>query len=135
MSIHVEHSGITDLASDLRKIPPMAVKDMHGIVKDAARIGGMEARANARRTAGEHGKHYPSSITWDRSASSFYGFGGGSISAEYGPDSGRPQGGMSFEHGSRNQPPHNDLAKSADLVGPALAGEVRSALDDWFWPA
>lgn len=133
--IRVEHSGITDLASDLRKIPPIAAKDMVGIVKQAARIGGLEARANAKRTAGAHGKHYPSAITWDRSASAFIGFGGGSYQAEYGPESGKKQGEMSFEHGSRNQRPHLDLAKSADLVGPAMAGELRSAMDDWFWPA
>lgn len=135
MTIRVEHSGITDLASDLRKIPVIAAKDMTGIVKDGARIGGLEARANAKRTSGTHGKHYPSAITWDRSASTFFGFGGAAYQAEYGPESSRKQGEMSFEHGSRNQPPHHDLAKSADLVGPAMAGELRSAMDDWFWPA
>lgn len=132
--IHVHYAGFSDLASDLRKIPVIAVKDMVGIVKTAARVGGMEARANAKRTVGAHGKHYPGAITWDNSASTFFGFGGGSISAAYGPDSSRLQGEMSFEHGSRNQPPHNDLAKSADLILPATAGAVREAMDDWFWP-
>ena len=134
MSIRVSHN-LDDLVSDMGKIPPIAVKDMHGIVKDAARIGGLEARANAKRTARDHGRHYPSAITWDRSARSYYGFGGGSITAEYGPESGRRQGGMSFEEGSRNQPPHRDLANSARLIGPAMAGELRDAMDDWFWPA
>lgn len=133
--IHVQHAGLTDLASDLRKIPVIAVKDMVRIVKTSARVGGMDARANAKRTAGAHGKHYPGAITWDSSASTFFGFGGGSISAAYGPETSRRQGEMSFEHGSRNQPPHNDLAKSADLILPATAGAVRDAMDDWFWPA
>jgi hypothetical protein len=30
-----------------------------------------------------------------------------------------PQGGMSFEFGSRNQPPHLDLNRSADIIGSA----------------
>lgn len=135
MRIHVEYGGIADLASDLAKIPVMAATDMPGIVKDAARIGGLEARANAKRTSGRHGKHYPGAITWDRSATTFFGFGGGAYQAEFGPETGRKQGEMSFEHGSRNQRPHNDLAKAADLVGPAMAGELRDAMDDWFWPA
>jgi len=134
MGIRVSHN-LDDLVSDMSKIPPIAVKDMHGIVKDGARIGGLDARANAKRTAGDHGRHYPSAITWDRSARSYYGFGGGVITAEYGPESGRRQGGMSFEEGSRNQPPHRDLANSARSIGPAMAGELRSAMDDWFWPA
>ncbi|MFE6645663.1 hypothetical protein ACFVJS_03810 [Nocardioides sp. NPDC057772] len=134
MSIRVSHN-LGDLVSDMSQVGPIAVKDMHGIVKDGARIGGLEARANAKRTAADHGRHYPSAITWDRSARSYYGFGGGAITAEYGPETGRRQGGMSFEDGSRNQPPHWDLAKSARLVGPAMAGELRSAMDDWFWPA
>jgi hypothetical protein len=64
----------------------------------------------------------------------FAGFGSTVIQGEYGPDIAHPQGGMSFEGGSRNQPPHNDLAKSADLIGPAFQGEVHRLPDKWFWP-
>jgi hypothetical protein len=41
---------------------------------------------------------------------------------------------MSFEGGSRNQPPHNDLAKSADIMGPKLELKVNLLPDRWFWP-
>jgi hypothetical protein len=61
------------------------------------------------------------------------GLFGNTVSGEYGPDAAMPQGGMSFEFGSRNQKPHLDLAKSADVIGPALAQEVRGLADQWFW--
>jgi hypothetical protein len=78
--------------------------------------------------------HYPKSITWDQ-PKSYYGFGGGgAISAEYGPDTARPQGGMSFEHGSRNQPPHLDLARSADIVAVQFGPNALYAADKLFWP-
>ncbi len=131
MRIKVTHD-IDDLASDLRKIPVMVVKDMRSVVRQAAITGNTVARDNARRTSGAHGKHYPKAFTWEMRNGLF---GGASFVAEYGPDVARPQGGMSFEFGSRNQPPHLDLAKSADLIGPAFAQEVRGKVDNWFWPA
>lgn len=130
MRIRVEHD-IDALATDLRAIVPSAVKDMRATIREAARVGNTVARDNARRTAGGHGKLYPKAFSWE--SASWYGFGAGVFTAEYGPDSAKPQGGMSFEHGSRNQPPHNDLAKSADLIGPAFAQEVAKLADDWFW--
>ena len=131
MRVRVQHD-IDDLANDLAAIPPKMYREGRKIVTDGARVGASLARDNARRTAGKHGKHYPKSITADRGRA-FAGFGGGEIAAEYGPDSGRPQGGMSFEFGSRNQPPHLDLAKSADVIGPAFYGEVRRMVDGLFW--
>lgn len=133
MRIHVTH-GIDDLANDLAAIPGRAVKDMRDTVRQAAIVGNTVARDNARRTSGKHGKHYPKAFTWEMS--SFYGFGGGTFQAEYGPDAARPQGSMAtgFERGSRNQTsPHNDLANSADLMGPAFQGEVRRLPEKWFW--
>ena len=73
--------------------------------------------ANATATAGTHGKHYPKSITAERTLSI------GSIGVEVGPDSGMPQGGMGpgFEYGSVNQPPHLDGNKAADVHEPQFA--------------
>ncbi len=69
-------------------------------------------RTNARRTAGRHGKHYPNAITFEQV---------GPLVFEVGPESARPQGGMSFEYGSRNQPPHLDGNRAADIVFPRVA--------------
>lgn len=130
-SIRVLH-GIDDLASDMAGIARGARRDMVKVVREGIKVGASVARDNAKRTAGKHGKHYPRSIT-----SEMYGvveFGGAAgIAGEYGPDSSKPQGGMSFEFGSRNQPPHLDLARSADTIAPAFLGEVRRLPDGWFW--
>ena len=85
-------------------------------------------QAGARVSSGAHGIHYPDAI----SAELVFDLGG--VAVDMGPETGKPQGGMSFERGSRNQPAHNDLAKSADLIGPAFRGEVRRMVDGWFWP-
>lgn len=125
--------SLRDLESDLRTIVRKSPGVLKGVVREAAIVGNTVARDNARRTAGAHGKHYPRSFTWEMS--SFSGFGGFAASAVYGPDAGRRQGGMSFEHGSRNQPAHHDLAKSADLIGPTFADEAGRAAGRMFWPA
>lgn len=123
--------GVADLARDLKGIAVRVRPDMRGVVKDGLRVGTQLAKANARRTAGEHGKHYPKAITSEMGAG--LGLFGNTISGEYGPDASRPQGGMSFEFGSRNQRPHLDLARSADVVGPSFARSVRDQIDEWFW--
>ncbi len=124
--------GIDDLASDMAGIARGARRDMVKVVREGIKVGATVARDNAKRTAGEHGKHYPRSITSEMHGIVEFG-GSAGISGEYGPDPALPQGGMSFEGGSRNQPPHNDLAKSFDLIAPAFAGEVSRTVDGWFW--
>jgi len=94
------------------------------VAREAANDGQKTARRIAIRTAGKHGKHYPKAITVERLGASVY---------EYGPDSALPQGGMSFEGGSRNQPPHLDIAHSYDLMKPSLHRSVDSLLDGLFW--
>lgn len=131
MSTVVVHHDIGDLADDLASIARRVKPDMRGVVKDGIRVGRDLARANAKRTAGAHGKHYPKAITDEMGGG--LGLFGNTISGEYGPDSALPQGGMSFEHGSRNQPPHNDLAKSADIVGPSFLRSVDDQVREWFW--
>lgn len=133
MRINVTHD-IGDLANDLTAIAKRVKPDMRGVVKDGIREGNKAARSFAKKSAGAHGKHYHKAITWEM-GKGFSGFGTSIIAGEYGPDISRPQGGMSFEGGSRNQPPHNDLAKSADLIGPSFQGEVSRLPDRWFWPA
>lgn len=124
-------SGVGDLARDMKAIAVRVKPDMRAVVRDGIRVGREIAKANAKRTAGAHGKHYPKSITAEMHNS--LGLFGNTISGEYGPDSSKPQGGMSFEHGSRNQPPHLDLAKSADRVGPSFVRSVDDQVGEWFW--
>jgi hypothetical protein len=129
--INVRH-GLHDLAADLAAIPPRAVKDMTAVVREGIRVGNTVAKDNARRSSGRHGKHYPKAFTSEMHGLQSALSGGRLISGEYGPDASRPQGGMSFEFGSRNQKPHLDLARSADLLGPATERELDEKVGDWF---
>ena len=74
-------------------------------------------RTGARMSSGAHGIHYPDAI----SAELVFDLGG--VAVDIGPESGKPQGGMSFEHGSRNQPPHLDGLKAL-AAGEAPAGQM-----------
>lgn len=134
MRIRVQHEGIADLERDLRQIPAQFYRDGSRVVRESVRDGGQTARRIARWTARRHGKRYPMAITWDRSTSNFVGFGGGSMQASYGPDSSLPQGGMSFEEGSRHQKPHHDLANSLDLIRPKFHRDVDELVGGLFWP-
>ena len=135
MTFHINVSTtLGDLQTDMARIPGELYREGRKIVSANARAGATIARASARKTAGAHGKNYPRSITADR-ASSYAGFGGGVIQATYGPESGRSnQADMSFEWGSRNQPPHLDLLKSADVIGRRFAADVSRMVGDLFWP-
>lgn len=131
MRVKVHHT-LDLLEADMREIVRKAPRELSGIVREGIRVGNSIAKDFARESSGSHGKLYPRSFSSEMRPAGH--FGGVSIYAgEYGPDSSMPQGGMSFEGGSRNQKPHLDLARSADIIGPALAGEVRRKVGGWFW--
>lgn len=116
--------GVGDLADDLRAIPTKSATGLARAVRSNAEQGNRIARNFARESAGAHGKHYHKAFSAEARTS---------LSWEYGPDAAMPQGGMSFEFGSRNQPPHLDLARSADIIGPKLADDVGDVVDRLFW--
>ncbi|MDN7120302.1 hypothetical protein INN71_02735 [Nocardioides sp. ChNu-153] len=122
---------LSDLARDMRAIPPRAARDMREIVRDGVRAGATLSRQNAERTSGAHGKHAPKAISSEMHSGG--GLFGNSISGEWGFDANKPQGGMSWETGSRNQPAHLPLAKAADIIGPQFAVEVHRATGRWYW--
>ena len=97
-------SEIFDLARDFQKAPRAVASGLFDAYRGAGEGFRDDWQHNARATSGEHGKHYPDSITTEMR---FAGFG---IEVETGPESGRKQGrmGRGFEFGSRNQPPHLD---------------------------
>lgn len=131
MRVVCRHEDIQILADDFAAVPKRLYREASKIITAEARDGGQTARRIAKYTARRHGKLYPASITWD-GATAFVGFGGGEIKAAYGPDSGRPQGGMEFEEGSRNQPPHHDLANSLDLIRPKFNRDIDGLLGSLF---
>lgn len=78
-------------------------------------------RKNARKTAARHGKRYPRAIGYD--------IEGGGFRAVIGPDALMPQAGMSFEYGSRNQKPHLDGNRAADVVFPQFRKNIADAAE------
>lgn len=116
----IDSSNIRDLAADFDTVPARATRAAAREVSDIADRGLQVAKASARRTAGRHGKHYHRAITKERRDAL-------GLSWVYGPDVALRQGGMSFEFGSRNQKPHLNLNRSADIIGPEL-GRVADAI-------
>jgi hypothetical protein len=122
--ISVQYEGVKLLAADMRRIPAKAKRDMASTVRKSAVRGNRIAADFARESAGDHGKLYHLAFSAEARDP---------LSWEYGPDSAMPQGGMSFEYGSRNQPPHLDLNRSADIIGPLFAHDVGQIPDRLFW--
>lgn len=125
-----EHDTLEGLVRDLRGISRRAPADIRECVRDGIRAGNIIAQDYARISAGRHGKLYPRAMSAEMHPGA--GLFGNVISGEYGPDVNRPQGGMNFERGSRNQKPHLDLARSADRIVPSFQAEARRLPDKWF---
>lgn len=130
--VRVTHH-IDRLAADMADIPARASMDMRETVREGIKVGNSLAKDFARETSGRHARKYPGTFSAEM-GKTFRGFGAQVFSGEYGPAA-RGQGLLApiLENGSRNNPPHFNLARSADMVGPALAGEVRRLPDRWFW--
>lgn len=90
------------------------------LVKEYAKKVEKEWRANARRTARRHGRHYPNSITSEQI------FNASGPEWEIGPDSAKKQGSMGrgFEFGSVKQPPHLDGARATQAIEPEFNAAV-----------
>lgn len=121
--LRVQHD-IDDLANDLAAIPVEGARKFAKTVRKNAEQGNRLARSYAKESAGAHGKHYHRAFSAEAITP---------LSWEYGPDANKPQGGMSFERGSRNQPPHLDLARSADVQGPRFGDDISKDVDSLFW--
>lgn len=113
--------GFGDLERDLRESPKKVTRGVAKALGKNAREGNRLAKSIARDSAGTHGKHYPDAFSAEAIEPLVW---------EYGPDSAMPQGGMSFNEGSRNQPPHNDLEKSMDVQVPKLRRDISDVLAD-----
>lgn len=135
MRVRCIHDGITDLASDLKTMTVRAPVELKKVVRKNTIEGNALAKGYASQQHTMNSRYdirYPKSFTWD--VGSFYGFGEGNIVGTYGPDPARPQGGMSFERGSRNQKPHLDLARSADVIAWKFGPNILFAAHNLFWP-
>lgn len=126
----IDGNELADLAADLGRVGPAAVKN----IMKAGDFAATELRDIVREKApgGAMTPAYPASITWDRDP--LAGFG---VAAwEVGPDKDRPQGALGnlLEYGSRNNAPIPHLGPAAVKYGPKWADDVekfaRQSLED-----
>lgn len=132
MRIKVDHRGVTSLAVDQVEIAKRARPDCVGVVREGIRTGGMLARDFARSRNPIHARRYAASITWEMYATvglAEVAF----IQGVYGPAPGG-QGSLAgvLENGEGRNAAQDNLTKSADVIGPAFAGEIRGKVNDWF---
>lgn len=118
--LQIDIDGADELAAAFAAAPEEMSTSLFPVVKDQASGLQRTWRAAARKSAGSHGKHYPSSITTDLMR------GEGAIWADIGPDSAMPQGGMGrgFEYGSVHTPPHPDGAAAFSTSAPKFVDAV-----------
>jgi hypothetical protein len=132
MRVRCDHSGITDLAGDLDKMTAEAPVELARTVRADAIEGNRIARAFASE---QHSMHSDIDVPYQES---FEAEEVGPHSWTYGPiDDGIPHGGSQatgYELGSRNQPPHLDLARSVDIIGPQFADDIGETAVSLFWP-
>ena len=118
--IHVEHSGVADLAADLRSIAVTAPAHMVGIVRDNVAFGERTAQRLAKESSGRHALNYHKRITGEMT---------GALEGEYGPHAGGTPVGGGWRSGE-----NTDLPRSLDIVGPKFAKDISDEVDDLFWP-
>ena len=118
--LRFDRRGLDALAVDLPKHGTEAQKVIATILGDGATKLRDTWKRNAKETSGKHGKRYPDSIEVVRVVST-------DLVYDIGPNPAKPQGGMSFEDGSVNQPPHNDGKKAADEIIPLIEGRIATA--------
>lgn len=102
---------VFDLARDFGKASGKVAAALYDVYQQEGETFAEDWADNARETSGEHGKHYPNSITSETKVA----FG---IHVETGPDSSMKQGrmGRGFELGSRNQPAHLDGLRALSIA-------------------
>jgi len=114
---------IFDLAADFGKASGKVAKALFEVYAESGDAFAEDWADNARETSGEHGKHYPNSITSETRISL-------GIHVETGPDSSMKQGSMGrgFEFGSQNQPPHLDGLRALPIAEKRLERGADAAI-------
>lgn len=130
--VGVRH-GIDKLAADLSEIPARAAVDMVKTVREGLDVGNMLAKDFAKVSSRKHARKYPGTFS-TRMNKGYRGATGNIYQGEYGPIA-RGQGNLAtiLERGSRKNPAHLNLERSADIIGPAFGAEVHRLPDRWFW--
>ena len=119
--ISFDHHELDALSVEMPKLGIKGSKVMSDVLEQGADDLRDAWRHNAEQTSGKHGRHYPKSIEANRVVSTDLVF-------EVGPNPAKPQGGMSFEFGSTNQPAHLDGQIAANDVIPRIQRRIEMTL-------
>lgn len=122
MGVRVVHD-LDDLERDLRALPVTFAREAPLIVRRNVNEGNRLAVQFARERSGPHGKNYYKRLSGEMT---------GTTTGEFGPE-GVPKSNF-VGAGFRHEAPNMDLPDAADIIGPKLAHDVRSMLDEMFWP-
>lgn len=135
MGVKVFHT-IGDLESDLRTMSREAPVVLKAVVRKNALEGNTLAKGYAKVSSRKHARKYPGTFSVGPVESYYGSGGGGNITCEYGPAP-RGQGLLApiLENGSRNNPAHLNLSRSADVVAWTFGPNVLHAAHGLFWPA
>lgn len=114
ISIHVDDRK---LLVELGNIGREVHRAMHDVIEETAIDTRDQWKANAKVTAGTHGKLYPGAIRY-RMVPGF------ALMAIVEPNQAARQGAMAFEDGSVNQPPHMDGQRAKDMYEPIFHRRV-----------
>jgi HK97 gp10 family phage protein len=105
--MRIDNSDLTRLALDLQRAATNSEDTVEKRVKTTANYIKRDWKDNARAASQRHGKHFPNSITVEKT---------GKTEAEIGPERGRTQGflGAILEYGAVYSAPHNLMKDAAD---------------------
>ncbi|MEV6159415.1 hypothetical protein AB0L53_54695 [Nonomuraea sp. NPDC052129] len=116
----LDFSDLLPAAEEIDGAVRRVAEGAYPLVKEYAQKLERKWRANARDTAGAHGKPYTRSITSEQI------YNPNAAEWEVGPDRARKQGSMGagFEYGGPTQPPHLDGARATTAVEPDFQAAV-----------
>lgn len=119
MAISVS-SNAAQVSLDLGKIGYRATRRLQAVVEDAGTDVRDAWRDNLAESSGSRGPHAPAAIKAHS----------GVLVSEIYPDESMKQGGMSWEFGSENQPPHLDGQRALDSLAPRINRRIDAIVAD-----
>ncbi len=119
-TIRVTRNTVGGLARDLAAIPAKTQIGAAKAVQKNGKRGLNLAQRFAQELSGPHGTNYHKRITGESL---------GAFEYEYGPHAGGTPVGGGWRHGA----PNTELERSMDVVGPALAKDIRDVLEQVWW--
>ncbi|PYC83456.1 hypothetical protein C7C46_08980 [Streptomyces tateyamensis] len=117
-------TGLTEVVTALQRAPNALQRNVRTAVERTARTVRDDARSRIR--GHRYLPRYPASITYDITATA------AGVTAEIGPDKGRPQGALGniVEYGTSKNAPIPHLGPALDAAEPDVEAGINAAVQD-----